>query len=376
MCLHRRLLMKTYNFKYGHGSVSLSLNEADILAELHGTETPPISDIRSALFASLEQPIDSAPLRQRVRPGDRVALVISDMTRFWMRKDLVIPHLVDYLIDECGVQPEHLTIVVANGTHIGGDEQELRTLVTDGVYNRVRVKNHDCEAKDLAYLGTTPHETPVWIDRTAAEADLVVCLGAATHHVMAGFGGGRKSILPGISGLETIRHNHAYSLDEQRIQGYDGGADSYISKPFNSQLLLSRVRNLIANRRQLRQFFGDNQTIEKETISDLDKGFVSRFKSLVEERMKDAELNVEDLGRNMGMSRVQLYRKLKSLTNYSPNELLRQMRLKKAASLLASSDMTVAEIAYEVGFSSPSYFTKCYKEQFGESPTEFLKRRG
>ena len=168
----------------------------------------------------------------------------------------------------------------------------------------------------------------------------------------------------------------ACSLDEQRIQGYDGGADSYISKPFNSQLLLSRVRNLIANRRQLRQFFGDNQTIEKEAISDLDKGFVSRFKSLVEERMKDAELNVEDLGRNMGMSRVQLYRKLKSLTNYSPNELLRQMRLKKAASLLASSDMTVAEIAYEVGFSSPSYFTKCYKEQFGESPTEFLKRRG
>ena len=69
-------------------------------------------------FASLEQPIDSAPLRQRVRPGDRVALVISDMTRFWMRQDLVIPHLVDYLIDECGVQPEHLTIVVANGTHL------------------------------------------------------------------------------------------------------------------------------------------------------------------------------------------------------------------------------------------------------------------
>ena len=197
-------------------------------------------------------------------------------------------------------------------------------------------------------------------------------------------------MMPGMDGVECCRRLKselqtchipvilltACSLDEQRIQGYDGGADSYISKPFNSQLLLSRVRNLIANRRQLRQFFGDNQTIEKEAISDLDKGFVSRFKSLVEERMKDAELNVEDLGRNMGMSRVQLYRKLKSLTNYSPNELLRQMRLKKAASLLASSDMTVAEIAYEVGFSSPSYFTKCYKEQFGESPTEFLKRRG
>ena len=153
------------------------------------------------------------------------------------------------------------------------------------------------------------------------------------------------------------------------------GADSYISKPFNSQLLLSRIRNLIDSRRQLRQFFGDNQTLAKENICDIDKDFVSRFKSLVEEKMRDPELNVEDLGKDMGLSRVQLYRKLKSLTNYAPNELLRQARLKKAISLLASSEMTVAEIAYEVGFSSPSYFTKCYKEQFGESPTDFLKRK-
>ena len=106
----------------------------------------------------------------------------------------------------------------ANGTHIGGDEQELRTLVTDAVYDRVKVKNHDCEAKDLVYLGTTPHGTPVSIDRTAAEADLVVCLGAVTHHVMAGFGGGRKSILPGISGRETIFHNHAFSLDAAQLR--------------------------------------------------------------------------------------------------------------------------------------------------------------
>lgn len=197
-------------------------------------------------------------------------------------------------------------------------------------------------------------------------------------------------MMPGMDGVECCRRlkselqtSHipvilltACSLDEQRIQGYDGGADSYISKPFNSPLLISRIRNLIANRQQLRQFFGDNQTVEKESVSDLDKDFVSRFRALIEEKMKESELNVEDLGRDMGMSRVQLYRKLKSLTNYSPNELLRQMRLKKAASLLATSELSVSEIAYEVGFSSPSYFTKCYKEQFGESPTDFLKRRG
>lgn len=197
-------------------------------------------------------------------------------------------------------------------------------------------------------------------------------------------------MMPGMDGVECCRRLKsemqtchipvilltACSLDEQRIRGYDGGADAYISKPFNSQLLLSRIHNLIANRRQLKQFFGDNRLVEREAVSDMDKDFVSRFRTLVEERMKDAELNVEDLGREMGMSRVQLYRKLKSLTNYSPNELLRRMRLRKAASLLASSEMTVAEIGYEVGFSSPSYFTKCYKEEFGESPTDFLKRKG
>lgn len=166
----------------------------------------------------------------------------------------------------------------------------------------------------------------------------------------------------------------ACSLDEQRIRGYDGGADSYISKPFDSQLLLSRIRNLLDNRSRLKHVFSEGLMVEKGNLCDMDKSFVSRIKELIEERMPDAALNVEDMGREMGMSRVQLYRKLKSLTNYSPNELLRHMRLKKAAALLSSTEMTVAEIAYRVGFSSPSYFTKCYKEEFGENPTDFLKR--
>ncbi len=197
-------------------------------------------------------------------------------------------------------------------------------------------------------------------------------------------------MMPGIDGIECCRRLKSElqtchipvilltvcSLDEQRIQGYDGGADSYISKPFSSQLLLARVRNLIDSHRRLKQFFGDGQTLAKEDVCDMDKDFVEKFKALIDAKMGDSGLNVEDLGKDMGLSRVQLYRKIKSLTNYSPNELLRIARLKKAASLLASSDMTVAEVGYEVGFSSPSYFTKCYKEQFGESPTDLLKRKG
>ena len=197
-------------------------------------------------------------------------------------------------------------------------------------------------------------------------------------------------MMPGIDGIECCRRLKselqtchipvilltACSLDEQRIQGYDGGADSYISKPFSSPLLLARVRNLIDSHRRLKQFFGDRQTLAKEDVCDMDKDFVERFKGLIEAKMSDSGLNVEDLGKDMGLSRVQLYRKIKSLTNYSPNELLRIARLKKASSLLASSDMTIAEVGYEVGFSSPSYFAKCYKEEFGESPTDFLKRKG
>ena len=166
----------------------------------------------------------------------------------------------------------------------------------------------------------------------------------------------------------------ACSLDEQRIQGYDGGADSYISKPFNSQLLLSRIRNLLDNRCRMKQFFTDGQLPERGDVNDMDRDFVSRFKALVEERMKDSSLNVEELGHEMGMSRVQLYRKLKSLTNFSPNELLRRLRLRKASSLLLTTEMSVSEVAYEVGFSSPSYFTKCYKEEFGENPTGKRKK--
>ena len=168
----------------------------------------------------------------------------------------------------------------------------------------------------------------------------------------------------------------ACSLDEQRIQGFECGADSYISKPFNSKLLLVRLRNLMDNHKRLKQFFGDKTTLSKESVSEVDKGFVDRFRELIEENLADSELSVEDLGGKMGLSRVQLYRKIKALTNYSPNELVRIARLKKAASLQASSEKTISEITYEVGFTSPSYFTKCYKDYFGESPTDFLKRRG
>ncbi len=205
--------MKNYTFAYGSGSVTIPLDESRVQAELTGNDIPALSDIRAAVRSSLEEPIGRESLRCCVKPGDKVALVISDMSRFWMRQDRVVPHLVDYLLYDCCLPEENLTIVVANGTHPGGDEADLRRLVTDAVYDRIRVVNHSCRAEDLVFLGTTSYGTEVSVNPIAAQADLCLCLGAATYHIMAGFGGGRKSILPGISSEATIRQNHALSLD-------------------------------------------------------------------------------------------------------------------------------------------------------------------
>ena len=169
----------------------------------------------------------------------------------------------------------------------------------------------------------------------------------------------------------------AYAVDEQKIKGYECGADSYISKPFSARLLTVRLRNLIDNRHRLQNFFSDksNQPLQKAAVTDVDKDFLEKLRELIGQKLPDPNLSVEELGEQIGLSRVQLYRKTKALCGYAPNELLRIARLKRASLLLASTEKTVSEITYEVGFSSPSYFTKCYKEYFGESPTDFLKRK-
>ena len=159
----------------------------------------------------------------------------------------------------------------------------------------------------------------------------------------------------------------AKSLDEQRAEGYDSGADAYISKPFSEKVLLSRIGNLLKSRAQLKEHYletGESAAAPKES------DFLSRFRKLVRAHLSDPELSVEWMGSELGLSRVQLYRKTKALTGYSPVELVRITRLKEAEKLLKTSEHTVAEIAYEVGFSSPSYFSKCYRELFGSLPTE------
>lgn len=205
-------MKKNFQFRYGSTTVTLPIEESQIIDVIEGHETKPLDDIKGALYSSLDNPIESASLESIASKASRIVIVVSDMTRFWMRQDIIVPLIVEYLTKQCGKSYSDLEIVIATGTHIGGTEEELRTLVTSDIFDKVKTVNHDCRADDLVYLGTTGYGTEVRINKDAADADLVICLGAATYHVMAGFGGGRKSILPGISGLDTIKHNHAYSL--------------------------------------------------------------------------------------------------------------------------------------------------------------------
>jgi YesN/AraC family two-component response regulator len=164
----------------------------------------------------------------------------------------------------------------------------------------------------------------------------------------------------------------ARSTDTQQMEGYDHGADAYMTKPFRADLLISRIDNLLRSRQNLQVAFkGGQQTDEQVKLTTQDKLFMDRLREVVREKMSNPKLKMDDLGDELGISRVQLYRKVKVLTGLSPVELLRQMRLERARTLLNSTTQTVAEIAYEVGFGTPSYFTTCFKKQYGKLPMEF-----
>lgn len=173
----------------------------------------------------------------------------------------------------------------------------------------------------------------------------------------------------------------ARALSSHQIEGYESGADAYITKPFEKELLQARITNLLHSRRVLKDLWGSKDE-EKEAASEEtavptmeavadaqpSSPFVMRFKAVVEARLSDSNLSVEDLGADMGLSRVQLYRKVKALTGSTPVDLIRKARLAKARELLQSTDLTVSEVAYKVGFTTPSYFTKCFKDEYGRVP--------
>ena len=192
-------------------------------------------------------------------------------------------------------------------------------------------------------------------------------------------------VMDGLEFTEQLKTNKATShipvimltaknLEEHRAEGYEHGADSYITKPFHSKVLLARIENLLKQRKLLKHLFQGSKEAEQEIaeshLEDRDKQFLKQLHSIIQKNLSDSEFGVEDIGKQIGLSRVQLYRKVKAMTGSSVVDLLRKARLAKAKRLLESRSMSVSEVAYDVGFSAPSYFTKCFKDEYGMLPGE------
>jgi YesN/AraC family two-component response regulator len=167
----------------------------------------------------------------------------------------------------------------------------------------------------------------------------------------------------------------ARTADEHKIEGYEAGADDYVSKPFNMVLLSTRIKNLIEIRVALRKTFRKEICIKPtdKLITPVDANFLEHVMAIIEQNMENSNFDVETLSKAIGLSSRHLLNKLQSLTDYSPVELIRTLRLKRAEQLLLQRRTTIAEIAYEVGFSDPNYFSKCFVKQYGKTPKEYIE---
>lgn len=212
-------MLKEIPLKYGSGEMVLKMEEKNILQVIESNPFAFEKTQEEMIQDALEHPVLSARLSELVHAGEKVCVVISDVTRAWQRTDLYLPYLVEEL-NKGGVKDEDILFLSATGTHRKQTDEEHRLLLGESLAKRFKIVDHDCSDKDnLRYVGKTTFGTPVWLNKQALECEHIVLTGAIVYHFLAGWSGGRKSILPGISGYETVMANHALSLKPGRGEG-------------------------------------------------------------------------------------------------------------------------------------------------------------
>lgn len=207
------------NLPYGNKSLPLELPEDRVKHVLEAKPLPvPDSEEKLAKDA-LAQPIDSAPLSELVNKGESVCIIVGDMTRSWARHHVLIPFLLEEL-NQGGIADNNIIIISATGDHREQTDEEHKTLVGEEAYRRVEVVDHRARNKDeMVFLGNTGYGTPVSINKRVADADRVILTGGIVYHFLAGWGGGKKAILPGVSSYETIMKNHSLALYPEEGRG-------------------------------------------------------------------------------------------------------------------------------------------------------------
>ena len=301
--------------------------------------------------------------------GSIFTVTLPTDTSVYEEKDFLIPHNV--LLEE-----ENKRVEVVEDDNKGADLDEPLNK------RKVLIIEDDNDVRDFlkAEIGHY-FEVEVASDGTSGlekakeyDADLIIC----------------DVLMPGMTGFEVTRQlkndfntSHipiilltAMSSAESHLEGVESGADAYITKPFSPKLLLSRVIKLIEQREKLRKKFSNEPNMTRPTIctSEKDKDFADKLAEILEREISNTQFSVDEFAAMMNFGRTVFYRKVRGVTGYSPNEYIRIMRMKKAAELLKEGKYTVAEVSYQVGINDPFYFSKCFKQQFGVSPSAFTKQ--
>lgn len=229
------------SMKYSDTEFLVSLDPKQVVAEVHAnTVELPKRTVREHIEYALDHPIGAGPIEEVVHSGDKVCIIISDVTRRWQQPSTYLPILVERL-NRAGIPDEDILILCATGTHRRQTEEEHISLVGEELYRRIRFMDHQCDDKEhLTYMGTTSRGTPVWLNSHAMACDKIILTGGVVYHFLAGFGGGRKSVVPGIAGRETINTNHNNALNHglgsgsnPRVCNGNMGEDN----PFHSDLM-------------------------------------------------------------------------------------------------------------------------------------------
>lgn len=231
--------MSTVNLKYGKTSIEIDLDGAKSIDTLVEKPMREIEDIEKEFRYSIEDGVIGAlPLKDLIKSDDKVTVIMSDLTRFWMRQDIICSLLVKYLREDMNIPTENIAVLIALGTHRKNTEEEKKTLTGEYAYNNcAEVVDHDCDADDLEYVGTTSMGTEVYVNPLAVGRKVIVISGTV-HHLMAGYGGGRKSIVPGIAGRKTIKMNHIRALDVNEPKSDERvGSGKFTNNPINIDML-------------------------------------------------------------------------------------------------------------------------------------------
>lgn len=321
--------------------------------------------------------------------GSVFTVVLSTDSSVYEKKDFLIPNNV--LLREEGLIQKHLSALETEemlaGTGVT-EEREVQPEETIPIAplnkRKLLIIDDDTDVRDFL-----KEELSIYFEVVAEadgksglecaysyDADLIVC----------------DVLMPGLSGFEVTHKlksdfntSHipiilltALNAPESHLEGVESGADAYITKPFSTKLLLARIFKLIEQRDKLREKFSSDLSMVRPVIctTDKDKEFTDKLTCIVEEQLENPDFTVDDFASMMALGRTIFYRKVKGVTGYAPKEYLRVMRMKKAAELLLTTDVTVAEVAYQVGINDPFYFSKCFKAQFGMSPSTYQKNQG